>query len=127
MLASQGDSDKCQEPRVPFLATLKFIQMLQSSILLCWKKMGGREGGMTGPLKREQFPVNWQTHQVPGQEGIKGTDQKGPRGTSALLHLQIVQMHTQCREETRKMENMVLLYRETPALHGSVIHREDFK
>lgn len=94
MLARQGDNDKCQEPRVPFLATLKFIQMIQSSVLLCWKKMGGRERGMTGQLKGEQVPVNWQTHQVPGQEDIKGTDQKGPRGHSALLHLQIVQMHT---------------------------------
>lgn len=35
MLARQRDNDKCQEPRVPFLATLKFIQMVQSSVLLC--------------------------------------------------------------------------------------------
>lgn len=44
MLARQGDTDKCQEPRVPFLATLKFIQMVQSSILLCWKKKKARKG-----------------------------------------------------------------------------------
>lgn len=66
MLARLGDNDKCQEPWVPFLATLKFIQMVQSSSLLCWgkkkKKKGGREWGMTGPLKREQVPVNWQTN-----------------------------------------------------------------
>lgn len=35
MLARLGDNDKCQEPWVPFLATLKFIQMVQSSVLLC--------------------------------------------------------------------------------------------
>lgn len=93
MLARQGGNDKCQEPRVPFLATLKFIQMIQSSVFLCWKKMEGREQGMTGQLKREQVPVNWHTHQVPGQEVINRTDQKGPCGHSALLHLQIVQMH----------------------------------
>lgn len=127
MLARQGDNDKCQERRVPFLATLKFILMVQSSGLLCWKKMGRREWGMTGLLKREQVPVNWQPHQLPGQEAIKGTDQKGSHGHSALLHLQIVQIHTYCKEETRKMENIVLLYHGTPRLHGSLIHGEDFK
>lgn len=45
MLARLGDNDKCQEPWVPFLATLKFIQMVQSSVLLCWgKKKNGRKG-----------------------------------------------------------------------------------
>lgn len=45
MLARLGDNDKCQEPWVPFLATLKFIQMVQSSVLLCWKKKKKWEEG----------------------------------------------------------------------------------
>lgn len=71
MLAKLGDNDKCQEPWVPFLATLKFIQMVQSSSLLCWekkKKGGGREWGMTGPLKMEQVPASWQRNWVLGEE-----------------------------------------------------------
>lgn len=100
MLARLGDNDKCQEPWVPFLATLKFIQMVQSSILLCWgktkqNKTGGREWGMTGPLKREQVPVNWQKTGYWGKKYvIKETDKKASYGHSALLHLQIEQMHT---------------------------------
>lgn len=51
MLARQGDNDKCQEPRVPFLATLKFVRMVQSSVLLCWKKKWEEEN--------EAWQANW--------------------------------------------------------------------
>lgn len=50
MLARLGDNYKCQEPWVPFLATLKFIQMVQSSVLLCWGK------------KWEEGNEAWQAH-----------------------------------------------------------------
>lgn len=53
MLARQEDNDKCQEPRVPFLATLKFNQMVQSSVLLCEKKKKKWEEG------NEAWQANW--------------------------------------------------------------------
>lgn len=98
MLAKLGDNDKCQEPWVPFLATLKFIQMVQSSSLLCWEKKKKEEEG------NEAWQAHWKwsrflradrgTEYWGKKHIIKETDKKASYGHSALLHLQIVQMHT---------------------------------
>lgn len=54
MLARRGDNDKCQEPRVPFLATLKFIQMVQSSF--CFVEKNVRKGTrQERPFEQSRF------------------------------------------------------------------------
>jgi len=97
MLARLGDNDKCQEPWVPFLATLKFIQMVQSSVLLCWKKKKWEEGNEAWQAHWKESRFLWTDRETEhwGKEHIiKETDKKASSGHCALLHLKIVQMHT---------------------------------
>jgi len=93
MLARLEDNDKCQEPWVPFLVTLKFIQMVQSSLLLCWKKMEGNEAWQAHWKGYRFLWTDRETKCCGKKRIIKETDKKASYGHSTLLHLQIVQMH----------------------------------